>query len=199
MQAQGHWLKKSSDICQCLSAAWTSLSLSRGKKKGKEKDNFPFFLWHFSLGPLWMCESLPVQFGADLCMAPTAAKPGQHLPLESLLGKENSPVQRDETPKNSKHFSEPAATCETWVLQYPAMLRPSQSKCLVLVPLCSLTGVWRGEDIPARAGGGLGAAPLGCSCVLPQLCWLGWVQRAILPWLGTFMSLRGVKRGPQTF
>lgn len=36
--AQGHWLGKSSDIRQCLSAAWTRFLLSR------KKEYFPFFM-----------------------------------------------------------------------------------------------------------------------------------------------------------
>lgn len=146
-----------------------------------EKRIMFLFLWRFSLGPLWGCESLPVLFGADLCMAPTDPKPGQHPPLARLFGRTNGTIQQDKTPTFQILFRPPgclrdlgaAAPVNAWL---------SPTERLVLAPHRSLAGLCWGCIYLQGQVGGLSAAPPGCACALP---WPHWLARGqFCPGLG---------------
>ena len=141
------------------------LQPGRGSRCPEERIIF-LFLWCFSLGPLPVCESLPVLFGADLCVAPTAPKPGQYPPSEKALWEGKFSHSAGQTPEFQILFRPPGCL---WDLGAEASIstRLSPAECLVFTPHQSSAGMCRGCIYLQGQVGGFSADPLGCACALP--------------------------------
>lgn len=123
-------------------------------------------------------------------------KPGQHPPPAGLFGRANSAIQQDKTPTFQTLFR-PAGCLRALGAAVSSDARAEPNRAPGSHPTPVLGRDALGVRLPAR--GRLGGSVQPRACVFSQLHWLEWVQKAILPWLGAFMSLRGVRRVVQAF